>query len=305
MSTYKHVVYAIAMLIGLLMTAADSSAGPVSVHTPVGGSVTIAVGYKDGSEVSQLSKDGSAIDEDKTEGVFKYTIKDEDTVTAALVRSDKKVKGFPQIGKLKLGSAGLQSFEPIDIFTFFSSDLSTILFSDIDVSAFTSAGISLSEDDVLTAVNGVVAGLDGVIFRDAASLFAGADFFSLSLSVNSPLLDNLPRYSGAVTVGSALQFRLPEPGTLSLVVVMLATLAGFSKWRNGVRRGAGPTGGSGQRQARYDDSVNAIGWGRRLNAGIAPRRSSSVCSLMAALVERNGAQSNKLKHRSMVLESSA
>jgi hypothetical protein len=38
---------------------------------------------------------------------------------------------------------------------------------------------------------------------------------------------------------------------------------------------------------------------------MAPRRSSSVCSLMAALVERNGAQSNRLRHRSMVLESSA
>ena len=42
-----------------------------------------------------------------------------------------------------------------------------------------------------------------------------------------------------------------------------------------------------------------------MKAGMAPRRSSSVCSLMAALVERNGAQSNKLRHRSIVLESSA
>ena len=31
-----------------------------------------------------------------------------------------------------------------------------------------------------------------------------------------------------------------------------------------------------------------------------PRRSSSVCSLMAALVERNGAQGNTDRHRSMV-----
>jgi len=35
-----------------------------------------------------------------------------------------------------------------------------------------------------------------------------------------------------------------------------------------------------------------------MNAGMAPRKSSNVCSLMAALVERNGAQSNKLRHRS-------
>jgi hypothetical protein len=42
-----------------------------------------------------------------------------------------------------------------------------------------------------------------------------------------------------------------------------------------------------------------------MKAGIAPRRSSSVCNLMAALVERNGAQSNRLRHRSMVVESNA
>ena len=40
-------------------------------------------------------------------------------------------------------------------------------------------------------------------------------------------------------------------------------------------------------------------------AGMAPRRSSRVCSLMAALLERNGAQSNRLRQRSMVVESSA
>ena len=38
---------------------------------------------------------------------------------------------------------------------------------------------------------------------------------------------------------------------------------------------------------------------------MAPRRSSSVCSLTAALVARNGAQSNRLRHRSMVVESRA
>src|SRR6185503_17980352 len=41
------------------------------------------------------------------------------------------------------------------------------------------------------------------------------------------------------------------------------------------------------------------------NVGIEPRRSRSVCSLTAALVDRNGAQSNRLRHRSIVVESSA
>ena len=41
-----------------------------------------------------------------------------------------------------------------------------------------------------------------------------------------------------------------------------------------------------------------------MNAGIAPRKSGSVCSLMAAWVERDGAQANRLRHRSIVLESS-
>ena len=40
-----------------------------------------------------------------------------------------------------------------------------------------------------------------------------------------------------------------------------------------------------------------------MKVGIAPRRSSSVCSLTAALVERNGAHGNIDRHRSMVVES--
>ena len=39
--------------------------------------------------------------------------------------------------------------------------------------------------------------------------------------------------------------------------------------------------------------------------GVLPRRSKSVCILMAALVERNGAHGNTDRHRSMVLASSA
>jgi hypothetical protein len=49
-------------------------------------------------------------------------------------------------------------------------------------------------------------------------------------------------------------------------------------------------------------SLPSLTW---MNVGIDPRRSSSVCSLTAALVDRKGAQSNRLKHRSIVLESSA
>jgi hypothetical protein len=39
--------------------------------------------------------------------------------------------------------------------------------------------------------------------------------------------------------------------------------------------------------------------------GIGPRKSSNVCSLTAALVERKRAHGNKLKHKSIVVESSA
>src|SRR5262249_5094408 len=41
------------------------------------------------------------------------------------------------------------------------------------------------------------------------------------------------------------------------------------------------------------------------NEGMLPRRSNSVCNLMAALVERNGAQGNTDRHRSMVPASRA
>src|ERR1035441_4665865 len=43
----------------------------------------------------------------------------------------------------------------------------------------------------------------------------------------------------------------------------------------------------------------------RINTGIDPRRSSRVCILTADLVERKCAQGNKLRQRSIVVESSA
>ena len=42
-----------------------------------------------------------------------------------------------------------------------------------------------------------------------------------------------------------------------------------------------------------------------MKLGMLPRRSISVCSLIAALVERNGAHGNSVKHKSIVVESSA
>ena len=42
-----------------------------------------------------------------------------------------------------------------------------------------------------------------------------------------------------------------------------------------------------------------------MNEGILPRRSKSLCSLIAAFAERNGAQGNTDRHKSMVLASKA
>ena len=42
-----------------------------------------------------------------------------------------------------------------------------------------------------------------------------------------------------------------------------------------------------------------------MKLGMVPRKSSSVCSLIAALVERNGAQGKTDRHRSMVVASKA
>ena len=42
-----------------------------------------------------------------------------------------------------------------------------------------------------------------------------------------------------------------------------------------------------------------------MKVGMGPRKSRSVCNLIAALARRNRAHGNKFKHRSMVVESSA
>lgn len=46
-------------------------------------------------------------------------------------------------------------------------------------------------------------------------------------------------------------------------------------------------------------------WEIAIIVGMGPRKSSNVCSLTAALAERKRAHGNKLRHRSIVVESSA
>ena len=48
-------------------------------------------------------------------------------------------------------------------------------------------------------------------------------------------------------------------------------------------------------------SLPSLMW---MKVGMASRKSSSVCILTAALVERNGARSNRLRHKSIVVASS-
>ncbi len=61
--------------------------------------------------------------------------------------------------------------------------------------------------------------------------------------------------------------------------------------------------GLGQQQVENVDVVQfAVA---DVHEGMLPRRSKSVCSLIAALVERKGAQEKTDRHRSMVLASRA
>ncbi len=239
MHALKLLLPTVGLFASLIATATGVWAGPVTVVTPVGGKVIIGGVYTKGGSFDFPSMDGSALDEDKNPGSFKYTIKDENDLKLAGIRSVEKVKGFPQLVMLDLGIAGLRSFEPIDIFPFSSTDPDIILLARIDVPSFIVGGSSFSEDQVFSVVNGLLSGTDGIVFRDASSLFTGVgSFFDVFIDLESPALDNLPLYSGDARVGPAMKFRVPEPGSLALVILGIMAVATATRSRR-VRSGPG------------------------------------------------------------------
>ena len=250
------------VLLGFAISASLAAAGPLTVFTESGGTATIDILYIGGGEGGGVVKDGGAGDTNTKAGEITYTVQDEDQVRAAALRAKVKIPDPANPGKYikavsKMGYKGalgtsLQSFEPLDVDQFVPPDENLILLFDFDIPLFLQSGVDFSEGQVLTVVNGSIAGVNGLVFRDASSLFTAPDsFFDVFIALDSPLWNDLPLYSGQVTVASHLEFRLlVEPGTLALVIGMLL----FLVWRH-----------SGPRLLSGESMRNSRGNGVRLD----------------------------------------
>lgn len=222
-----------------------ATAGLLTVETDMGGKATVDIlyiiqsGQKEASEASYSVKDGSGLDKSKNSGEITVEIPDQDKVEAVAVRSkvtDPAAIGGERKTVARMGYKGksgtnLQSFEPLDVDLFLPSDEDVILLADYDIPLFLRNGIAFSKGQEFTSMNGLIASLSGLVFRDASSLFTSSDdfFFDLSIGVKSPQWDSLPLYDGQVTVASHLEFRrIPEPSTWALTIGMLM----FLIWRH-------------------------------------------------------------------------
>ena len=240
MRASQSILRNLSLLAGFGLWTSLAFAGPLTVFTESGGYATLDVAYIDGSAGSSKVVDGGIGDTNQKAGEITHKIDDEDKVRAAALRAKVKVenpshpasgpKYLPSVAKMgykgKLpGETNLQFFEPLDVDQFVPPQDDLILLFDYDIPVFLQNGVHFSVGQVLTAVNGSIAGVAGLVFRDATSLFAGpADFFDVAFDLQSPLFDTLPLYSGQLTVASRLQFRLAEPGTLALVIGVLLLL---------------------------------------------------------------------------------
>lgn len=219
MRLIKFLSNAVGLFVMLAVVASEAWAGPVTIATPSGGKVEVNFTLNNGTTGRLVVKDNDPADENKELGKFTFTIPNEAGTRSVEIKTLRADGGHPVFSKMDFGSAGLLSYEPIDLFTFSSVDANTILLSVMDVSTFISGGVGFSEGQVLQVVNGLASGVDGVIFYDASVLFSGVgSFFDVFFDLDPTLIGNLPMYGGDVLVGPSVGFRVPEPGSLVLVV---------------------------------------------------------------------------------------
>lgn len=216
-----------------------ATAGLLTVQTDTGGKATVDVLYTNGSSAAYTIVDGSIADKSKKAGEVTAKILNQDEVKAAAVRSQVTdpngawKKTVARMGYQGALATNLQSLEPLDVDLFLPADENVVLLSDYDIPLFLLNGIAFSEGQEFTSINGLIANVSGLVFRDVSSLFTSSDdsFFDLSIDVDSPLWDSLPLYSGQVTVTSQLEFRqipVPEPNMWPPIIGILV----FLIWRH-------------------------------------------------------------------------
>lgn len=234
MHTPNYLATALGAIAILLTTV--GWAGPVTIRTPDGGKVQIYVEYRDGSTATASTLDNGGGDEDGRPGTFTFTVPDEANATRIDLKNLGAIAGLPAYTSMDFGVAGLLSFEPVDLWAFSSTDTAKVLVAVIDVLSFISGGDSFSEGEVLSAEDGVVPGVNGIVFHDASSLFLGGvpGFFDVPIDFDPFILEFMPLYSGGVSVEPAIEFRIgiPEPPPLALLIPGIVAAALLARSRS-------------------------------------------------------------------------
>ncbi len=233
MASMKQVIHSILISAALVGSMSTARAGKLTVFTPPGGTVNVGLAYIGGGIAEESYVEGGKKDESTTAGEFTITIKDQTSLIDAAVRSAVKVpapagskeKYLKFVDKLSFHTIGLQSYEPLDIEQFVPRDENLILMADFDVPLFLQSGAGFFEGQHLNVVNGRVAGIEGLVFRDISSLFTTPEsFYDVLIDLFAPSVNTLPLYSGEVTVSTHLQFRLTEPDSAALLSALLLAM---------------------------------------------------------------------------------
>jgi hypothetical protein len=218
----KRVVLPIAMLCLLTGIANRVEAGLIELPGLKPGSTAGVTALRPGFPLPSVETQSGVVN---ATGTMIFFFKDQHKIlaTAYCYQPDGRprpicftVEGFDDLT--------IASLEPFSIPTFEASAGDVVLAAIMDGPRFLMSGITLTSGQSLIAHDGIVDGVPFVTVHDGAGL--PNDPVAATLVMLDPAAsDNLPKFSGSVTVGFPIHFSpVPEPSSVALCGIALSVL---------------------------------------------------------------------------------